>query len=713
MLLIHFLAPLVAVVILNHNQAAYTLDCLASLVRLDYPRYRVLVVDNGSAGDDAGRITRNFPDISVLCLPENLGVAGGRNAGLREVLQWRPEYVLFLDNDTLVAPDLLNYLVARAESDPRIGAVQPKIYFADPPNRICSVGGKYYPRISHSRHPRSGQYDSPRTMVAADIDILSGCCALVRSEVFRSVGLLDETYSPYCHEDVDFSLRLLHADYRLMVEPAAVLWHRVSCIPVQSPEKLKQLAKGHILFLRFHTSLLDLPASILWIAVHILRRYLLPALIHRQWESAAALLSGVKEGLQQERRPVEMISPSGSTQGMAGKLRLVRRFPRILVAGVLGPFDSGPTRVYETLLRSRFTKRFEVRFLDVQLVRNVADFERVRPRKLFRLLASLLHAAWCLGTLRYDAVCLPLATNRNAFLKDSVYIWLANLFHVPIVILEHGTNIPALYQKSGRAVRALMRATLRKANRCVVLAACLKFNFEAFVPRERIDAVYLGIDPVRNGSGQRRRSPEKLTMLYLSTLLLAKGIMVLLNALPAVLAARSDVECVIAGGWGSDAGTVRNEVERFLCKSLFREHVSLIGPVQGPDKLSALEQADIFIMPTLADTAPLVLLEALRAGLPIVATRVGAIPEIVADGVNGLICEPGNPAELAEKILYLADHAELRQRMRQNNRQRFQDYFTTEQFAERMIRVFESVLAEAAPAATSSTPKGLLGAAAG
>jgi glycosyltransferase involved in cell wall biosynthesis len=122
--------------------------------------------------------------------------------------------------------------------------------------------------------------------------------------------------------------------------------------------------------------------------------------------------------------------------------------------------------------------------------------------------------------------------------------------------------------------------------------------------------------------------------------------------------------------------------------------VSFVGPVRGAAKEEALNAADIYVCPTLVDTAPLVLLEAMRAGLPIVATNVGAIPEIVVDGVNGLICEKGNPTDLAEKILYLAERPVLRQQIRRNNLERFEKFFTTEKFADRMIGVFESVFAE-------------------
>jgi GT2 family glycosyltransferase len=702
--------PLVAIIILNCNQAAYTLDCLDSLSRLQYPGYRVLVVDNGSEADDAGRVVEKFPDVSVLCLPENLGVAGGRNAGLREGLEWRPRYVVFLDNDTLVAPDLLNHLVERAESDPRIGAVQPKIYYADPPDRICSVGGEFYPRISHYRHPGSGRRGSGRRQ-PAEVDWLSGCATMARASMFSHVGFLDETYSPYCHEDVDWSLRLRRAGYKLIIEPAAVVWHRVSCQAAASPEKLRNQAKGHVLFLRFHTRAFDLPLSVAWLALHVGRRYLLPALARRDWQSVGAVCSGIRAGLQQAKIPIEFAR--GGVHAVAGRAERARnpRRPRVLLLGTLGPADSGPACVYETLLQSRFAQRFEVNFLDLQLSRHLSDFERIRPGKMFRVLWLLLLTGWNLWRRHPDIVCLPLATNRNAFLKDSLFLWIAAGFSVPTIILEHGTHIPALYRRSGRLMRWWMRATLRHATGCIVLAERLRFNFEQFLEEERITAVHLGIAPFSGYSPEPAARTSGPRVLFLSALLAIKGVKVLLEALPRVLATRPDLRCIVAGGWGRDRDQLQPWVEAFLANHHLEDAVEITGPVAGGRKSELLRQADIFVFPTLADSYGIVLLEAMRAGVPIVASRVGAIPEIVVDGLNGLLCEPGDSDQLAEKILELADDPELRAKMRQNNLQRFRDYFTAEKFAERMIRVFESVLGEAVREAKQDTRKRLLGAA--
>src|SRR5512140_2899001 len=97
-------APRVLVVVLGWNGAADTLACLASLERLDYPAFDVLVIDNGSRTSVAPEVRRRFPRCRTLELPANLGYAGGNNVGLREALAGGYEFAWVLNNDTVVDP---------------------------------------------------------------------------------------------------------------------------------------------------------------------------------------------------------------------------------------------------------------------------------------------------------------------------------------------------------------------------------------------------------------------------------------------------------------------------------------------------------------------------------------------------------------------------------------------------------------------------------
>jgi len=122
--------------------------------------------------------------------------------------------------------------------------------------------------------------------------------------------------------------------------------------------------------------------------------------------------------------------------------------------------------------------------------------------------------------------------------------------------------------------------------------------------------------------------------------------------------------------------------------------VEFIGPVAGAAKSRCFAAADIFVFPchTQSEAFGMVLLEAMQAGLPVVTTRGGARPEIITDGVNGLLANEQDPVDLAAKLLQLAGDTALRDRMAQANRERFAREFTHEQYGRRMIAALEAAL---------------------
>src|SRR5262245_47338473 len=119
--------PSVAVIVLNWNNTDDTVECLESLVQLDYPRYEIVVVDNDSRPSPRQQILEKFPSVTYLETGLNVGYAVGNNAGIRYALVAGHDYVFVLNNDTVVEPNVLRHAAAVAESDPSIGAVGLKI----------------------------------------------------------------------------------------------------------------------------------------------------------------------------------------------------------------------------------------------------------------------------------------------------------------------------------------------------------------------------------------------------------------------------------------------------------------------------------------------------------------------------------------------------------------------------------------------------------
>jgi GT2 family glycosyltransferase len=244
--------PHVAVIVLNWNRRQDTLECLQSLRGLTYPHYELIVVDNGSTDGSVQAIREAFPAICLLANPENLGFAEGNNVGMRHVLSGEADYVFLLNNDTVVAPALLDELVATAQADPRVGVVGPKIYYYDRRDTLWYAGAREQwlrrlPATVGLDEIDRGQYDQVRETAC-----VYGTAMLIRRQVLEEVGLLDERFFCY-HEDADFCMRVRGAGYRCVYNPRGLVWHKVSASTRGTSHVQDYMrARGRILFFVKH-----------------------------------------------------------------------------------------------------------------------------------------------------------------------------------------------------------------------------------------------------------------------------------------------------------------------------------------------------------------------------------------------------------------------------------------------------------------------------
>ena len=235
---------LVAIVVLNHNGRDLLLGCLRAVAALRWHRLVTVVVDNGSSDGSAAAVASQFPAVAVFCQPHNLGVSGGRNAGLAWVLErHRPRFVLFIDNDTLLDPDSVGAFVAAARQGADIAVVAGKAYRRPGDRTLISAGGmQFNPYLGAAwdvgaEEQDTGRYDRPH-----DIQACPGFAFFVRTDVFKEIGTFDEALNPYGWEDVEFSLRVRATGHRLVYTPEAVVYHlggRAGRGPIRSYERHK------------------------------------------------------------------------------------------------------------------------------------------------------------------------------------------------------------------------------------------------------------------------------------------------------------------------------------------------------------------------------------------------------------------------------------------------------------------------------------------
>jgi len=219
--------PKVSIIILNWNGWPDTKECLESLSRVAYDNFEVILIDNASKDDYGLRTTDHRFKIHEIRNKENLGFAGANNQGIKLASENNADYVLLLNNDTIVEPDFLTKLVAEAENDESAGIVGPLIYFYDDRNKIWSAGGKITENFTRGELIAYQEMDEGEYQTAEQVDYISGTCLLIKAEVIKKIGLISEDYFLY-YEDTDWGLRAHDAGWRSLLVPQAKIYHKAS-----------------------------------------------------------------------------------------------------------------------------------------------------------------------------------------------------------------------------------------------------------------------------------------------------------------------------------------------------------------------------------------------------------------------------------------------------------------------------------------------------
>lgn len=219
--------PFVAIVVLNWNGLKDTGECIESLLRLDYPNCRIVLVDNASTDDSVTFLRNRYPTLNLIVNANNLGYSEGNNVGIRYALSQGADYVWLLNNDTVVDSFALNALLEVAENNADIGILGSKIYYFDEPDVLWFAGGPIdwrnmeTPHVGH--HERDcGQYDEIK-----EYDRVTGCSMMVSRKMCEKVGLLDPAFFLYV-EEVDWCLRARANGFRVVYVPGSKVYHKES-----------------------------------------------------------------------------------------------------------------------------------------------------------------------------------------------------------------------------------------------------------------------------------------------------------------------------------------------------------------------------------------------------------------------------------------------------------------------------------------------------
>jgi GT2 family glycosyltransferase len=218
-------APRVAIIILNWNGREDVLNCVSTLGRLTYPNFVATVVDNASADGSVEALAQRFPQQRVLVMEKNLGFCGGNNRGIQDALAQGADYVLLLNNDTEMHPELVTQLVNVAQGQPDIGAVGAKNLRLEDPRQVWGAYGELTYGKELIRLIGQGKPDGPQYRVVRDVDWVIGNGIMMSRRAIELVGGFDEGFFGY-HEDVDWCYRARRSGFRIVYNGEAIIYHK-------------------------------------------------------------------------------------------------------------------------------------------------------------------------------------------------------------------------------------------------------------------------------------------------------------------------------------------------------------------------------------------------------------------------------------------------------------------------------------------------------
>ena len=365
---------------------------------------------------------------------------------------------------------------------------------------------------------------------------------------------------------------------------------------------------------------------------------------------------------------------------------------KVLLIGSIQPPHHGSNIYFENLLNSKIGAEFEIHHLDTSDHRDLNNLSKLEITNVYLAVKNLIELSIKLIKEKPNLVYVPISASFLPYLRDGLFILFSKWFSkAKIVIHLHGGDYfrKEFYEKSNFIVKYFIKLSLEKVDCAIVLSNNLKSTFKDLV--RNIDVAFNGIDYTFI-SDENKKNNHIIKIGYLGNLFITKGILDLIEAYGIVTKNnKADTVLEFAGSYfNQDAA--KDFIRSFVKKNNLSSKVFHLGILKGEEKEKFLNELDIFVFLSYNEGSPLVILEAMAAGLPVIATPVGSIPEVVIDGETGFIIEKKNPRAAADAIIKLLEDPELRVKMGKEGRKRYEEHFTLDKNITRIIEIFMEVI---------------------
>lgn len=364
--------------------------------------------------------------------------------------------------------------------------------------------------------------------------------------------------------------------------------------------------------------------------------------------------------------------------------------PKILFITPLPPPVHGSAMVSQYIKDCKeLQDEFQCDFVNLSTSRNIDEIGKKSIMKYIRFVGAYFITLWKLLTHRYALCYLAITCHGVGFLKDAPFVLLCKLFRRKIVIHQHNKGMSKCVDKW--PYRWLLPLAY-KNTKVILLSWYLYPDIEKVVKKEQVMICPNGIPEIFDKELSFGRNNELPRLLFLSNLIPSKGVYVLLDACKMLRERGFQFVCDFVGGESKDID--RATFEAAVKARGLDDAVNYHGPKYGNEKNTFFSNADIFVFPTFYynECFPLVLLEAMQWGLPLVSSDEGGIPDVVKDGENGFVCQRQDSLSLANALERLLLDSALRKQMGEKGYQRYKEEYTLEAFEQTFVATMHQCL---------------------
>ncbi|HOU30615.1 MAG TPA: glycosyltransferase family 4 protein [Bacteroidales bacterium] len=361
---------------------------------------------------------------------------------------------------------------------------------------------------------------------------------------------------------------------------------------------------------------------------------------------------------------------------------------KLFIIVQLPPPVHGASVMNSNVVNSRVIREnFDTIVLNLQFLTSIKEITRFSIRKIAKAFSYSFELAWKIHTVKPDLIYFSFSPKGYSFYRDTLYVFIIKSFRKKLVIHLHGQGVKE-NQRNNFLRRRLYKAVFRDIS-VICLSEKLLYDIEDVYDGKPY-IVPNGIEPiVTNKLKPIRSSSEISQILCISNYMLEKGIPDLIEAFKII----HDQGFIFSAKLvGAPIDLSIEDLKQQVEKLHLADCIKISGPLYGQEKVNVLLEADIFVLPSRNEAFPLVILEAMQCGLPVVATCEGGIPDMIIENETGLLVEKENPHKLAESIIRLIENKRLRITMGENGLRRFREYYSLEKFETNILSTLNSII---------------------